>query len=519
MLTIDMLSRMSDSNKKQIYKQCFYSFIEDKNTYRPVYNVANFQIERRQFLLFVETYHNLYASYEEKLLYKSVINLKKNNKFEKLKNRYHEAFIMYLKNEDTDEFYESLAQESRVSIDTAKRYPFHYYDKYASDEEREIFDQVKLEKKEENETQKEQENIEKLKYMFDACVNSNFDDEKIDKLTEKFSISPQTVKNYINNYYDRYANDYEKEQYNIAKEKQKENNARYVKIFNHILKMNKTEDILLYLVQQKNLNRTYLKTSINPYLMSYPEADGERLTRIVETYYNYISYRNKKDEISKQKIEETNKKIEQEKQIVQTKIEKQKKLILELIKLVKNYNNSEYKSYIDYCNEKEINLKNFEYALKLTAKLDKKIYSDFINKTRIQNRKKYTEEYDALSALIAGLKENEKFGILDYYDITKMNLDELNIIAKKVCERSDYQIFERFYEKYHSDKTINPATLLKASYLINSYGSQIELNDKTRAKIIADLKEQEIPITKNTYLEGIKRTIEQSINKQKLKVG
>lgn len=518
MLTIDMISKMSESQKKQIYKKCFYDFIEHKNTYKPVYNLGSFQVDRRHFLLCVESYCELYASYEEKRLYKTVISFTKNNKFERLKNKYQESFIMYLKGTDTEEYYTSLAQESRISIETAKRYPFHYYEKYASDEEREMFDQVKLEKKEQSNNQKEEETKEKLKHMFDTCVQSNFDEEKIDGLTEQYSISPKTVKNYINNYYDKYATDTEKEQYQVAKQKQKENNARYVRVFNHILKMNKIEDILLYLVNQKNLNRTYLKTSINPYIMSYPDVDVNRLNQIIDTYYNYISYRNKKEEMDRKKIEQTKKEIELEKATITNKIEKQKQFALQLIKLIKKYNSSEYKSYIDFCKDNKISLKNFEYALKLTAKIDKKTYAMFINKARKQNREQYADEYLVMQKLITGLKTNKKFGLLDYYNITKISLDELNIIAKKICGSEDYKIFERFYQKYRNERTVNPSTLIKASYMINSYGNQIELDDKTRFSIIENLKKQAIPINKVTYLEAIKKEIEKSESIQKVKV-
>lgn len=509
---------VSGINQKQLYRDCFYALIEDNNKYKPVYNVKGMKLDRRTFLLCVGAYYDAYATIEEKRIYNKIINGQKNNKFEQLKNKYRESFIMYLKGEDTEDYYISLAEQSRISVETAKRYPFHYYDKYASDEEREIFDQVRLAKKEQDNSEKEEATKMKLKHMFDTCVQSNFDEEKIDNLTETYSISPKTVKNYINSYYDRYANDEEKEQYNIAKQKQKENNARYVKIFNHILKMKKIEDILLYLVNQKNLNRTYLKTSINPYIMSYPDVDVARLNQIVDTYYNYISYRNKKEELAKKKIEQTNREIEREKQVVNIKIEKQKQLLLQLIKLVKKYNSSEYSSYVEFCQKNKIDLNRFEHALKLTAKIDKKTYAIFINKTRKQNREKYGKEYLVMQELVEGLKTNKKFGLLDYYNITKMSLDELNIIAKKICNSEDYKIFEEFYQKYRNERTINPATLIKASYMISSYGDQIELDDKTRLSIIANLKKQNTPINKVTYLEAIKKEIEKCESMQKVKV-
>lgn len=501
----------------ELCQKCFNYFVDSNNVYKPAYNISKYQISRRQFLLYAEIYYNLYATEQEKNMYDNIIKNKKNNKFEQLKNKYREAFIMYIKNEDTEEYYNEVALSSRISIQTAKRYPMHYYDKYASDEERTLFDQAKINKKEQTSETKKNQMKEKYKEIFDTCVESNFNEEKIDDLTEKYSLSPKTVKNYTNNYYEKYATEEEKAKYQVAKVKHRENNARYVKIFNHILNMDKIEDILLYLINEKNLNRTYLKTSINPYIMSYPDADIDKLNKIIDIYYNYIEYRNQKNKLTKQKEEENKKKIEQEKNIVSNKIIEQKRKIVKLIKIVRKFNQSDHLNYIEYCKENNINIKNFKIALKLTAKIDKKTYFEFINKIRKYNQKKYIKEFTILSEIIMNLKNNEKFGMIDYYNITKINLNELNMIAQKVCEKEDYILFNKFYEKYKSDELINPNLLIKASYMINSYGNQIELTTEDKTKMIEYLLKDEIPVTKCTYLEMIKRELEEK-PKQKKKV-
>lgn len=505
------------NEQRELCKNCFNYFVDSKNVYKPTYNISKYQISRRQFLLYAEIYYNLYATEIEKNMYDNIIKNKKNNKFEQLKNKYREAFIMYIKNEDTEEYYNDVALSSRISIQTAKRYPMHYYDKYASDEERKIFDQIKKNKQEKNILNRQNQTKEKYKEMFDTCVESNFDEEQIDNLTEKYSVSLKTVKNYTNNYYDKYATKEEQEKYQIAKEKHKENNARYVKIFNHILSMDKIEDILLYLINQKNLNRTYLKTSINPYSISYPNADINKLNKIIDIYYNYVEYRNKKEKLKKQQKEEKIKKEQQEKKIISNKILEQKRKIINLVKMVKSFNQSDYLSYIEYCKDNNISLKNFNCALKVTFKIDKKTYLEFINKLRKYNQKKYIKEFTILSEIIINLKNNDKFGIIDYYNMTKINLNELNMIAKKVLKKEDYLIFSEFYEKYKNDELINPNILIKASYMINSYGNQVELTKEQKSNIIDYLSKNEIPITKYTYLEMIKRTIEEK-PKQKKKV-
>ena len=91
------------------------------------------------------------------------------------------------------------------------------------------------------------------------------------------------------------------------------------------------------------------------------------------------------------------------------------------------------------------------------------------------------------------------------------------MIAKKVCTKTDYIVFNKFYEKYKNDELVNPSLLIKASYLINSYGNQVELDRKQKMKIINSLVKEDIPITKYTCLEMIKKELEKK-TKQKQKV-
>lgn len=508
---------MLSKEQIEICKNCFNYYINTENIYKPFYNILKYKISRRQFLLYSEIYYNNCANTQEKIIYEKIIKKRKNNKYEQLRVKYYDAFLTYIKNEDTEEYYNDIARSSRVSISTAKRYPMHYYDKYATDSERQIFDEIRIDKKNKKQEQKENKLKEKYKKIFDICVESDFDEKGIEKLTEKYSVSPKTIKNYTNNYYNEYATKEEKEIYDESKIRYKENNARYVKIFNRILTMDKIEDILLYLISQKNLNRTYLKTSINPYVISYPDTDVNRLNKIIDIYYNYISHRNEKETIIRLKKETELKRIEEQKKIQNDRLYNQKRKIANLIKLIRNYNETDYLNYINYCEENNISLKKFDLAVRITSKIDRQTYLKFIKKIRKYNQNLYSEETSIIFELIIELKNNEKFGIVDYYDITKMNLNKLNMIAKKVCTKTEYIVFNKFYEKYKNDELVNPSLLIKASYLINSYGNQVELDKKEKSKIINSLIKKNIPITKYTYLEMIKKELEEN-TKQKQKV-
>ena len=508
---------MLSKEQIEICKNCFNYYIDTGNIYKPFYNILKYQISRRQFLLYSEIYYNNCADNQERIMYENIIKKGKNNKYEQLRLKYYDAFLTYIKNEDTEEYYKDIALSSRVSIATAKRYPIHYYDKYASDSERQIFDEIRIKKKNQEREQKENKVKEKYKKIFDTCVESDFDEKEIEKLTEKYSISPKTIKNYTNNYYNEYATKEEKKICDESKIKHKENNARYVKIFNRILTMDKIEDILLYLINQKNLNRTYLKTSINPYVISYPDTDVNKLNKIIEVYYNYISHRNEKETIIRLKKEAELKKIEEQKKIQNDRLYDQKRRITNLMKIIRNYNETDYLNFVNYCEENNISLKKFDLALRVTSKIDKQTYLKFIKKIRKYNQNLYSEETPIIFELIIELKNNEKFGIIDYYNITKINLNELNMIAKKVCTKTDYIVFNKFYEKYKNDELVNPSLLIKASYLINSYGNQVELDRKQKMKIINSLVKEDIPITKYTYLEMIKKELEKK-PKQKQKV-
>lgn len=515
MRTIEAIAQLPKHEQQSLYKKCFDLFVDNQDTYKPTYSVNGYQIERRYFLLYVQTYYNLYSSHDERRLYDTVVSAKKDNKFEKLKTRYREAFMMYIRHQDTEDYYEYLANEARISIQTAKRYPFHYYDKYASDEERQMFDEVKNVKVEATVEQRENNTKQKLKYMFDSCVNSKFSEDTVENLTEKYSISPKTVKNYVNQYYDTYANNEEKNKFQEIKQeikKQRENNSRYVKIFNYILDNPSLDKSVVYLLNQR-VSATYLKTSINPYKQTYPDVDTSKIEKVINSYIKYLEYRKQK-QIQKQ---EMSKMIEKQKQVVEQKIVKQKELILNLVQLVKAYNKSQFKSYEQFCTKYKIKPTQFECAIKVTAKADKEVYKQYLNKIRMQNRKKYSDETKIILKLIANIKENTKYSLLDYYYMTKNNLEELNLIARKVCTIEEYTLFNKFYEKYKNEKTVNPAIIIKAEYTINSYGEQIELDDNTRQNIINTLKENNIPITPKIYLEAVRRKIDLH-DKQKSKV-
>lgn len=523
MRTIEVIAQLPKQQQQSLYKKCFDLFVDNQDTYKPTYNVDGYQIERRYFLLYVQTYYENYSTYDERRLYNAIVSSKKDNKFEKLKNRYRDAFIMYMKNEDTEEYYDYLANEARISVQTAKRYPFHYYDKYASDEERQLFDEMKNNKSVEAVEQRENNIKDKLKYMFDVCVNSKFSDDTIEQLTEKYSISPKTVKNYVNHYYDTYASDEEKNKYQKSKNEvkiQRENNARYVKIFNYILKESSLQKIILYLLKN-NITVSYLKTSLNLYKQTYPEINTEKIINTINSYINYLKYRKSKElektELNKKAIEKEAI-IEKQKKYVEQKIEKQKELILNLIQLVKAYNKSQYKDYKQFCVKYKISPKQFKCAVRITSRADKETYNQYLNKIVTQNKKQYPEETKIIEKIINGIKETPKFTLLDYYYITKMNLEDLNEFAKKICTIEEYNIFNKFYEKNKTEKTINPSIVVKAEYMINSYGEQIQLDDDTRQAIVSKLQEDNIPITPKIYLEAVRRKIELISQKQKTKV-
>lgn len=520
-----IIDNLDKHEKKLIYKACFDLFVNNEQSYKPTYYINGYEIDRRNFVIFKQAYYDEYANFSERRQYDQMMIRRRNNRYEKVQSRYKEAFEAYINKRDTEDFYARLANKSMVSIETAKRYPEFYYEKYATDEEKAIYEDIKELNVEQKKNIKELTIKEKLKYMFDVCVNSEFDSEKIEMLTEKYSISPKTIKNYLIKYCELYASQEEIEAYKYAKRMYEEKNRKsidnkpienkepYVNIFNRILQIDNTREVIYYLLNQK-MDVLYLKSSVEQFSNSFPERNIAKIKDALNHYEKYLEYKRISDikEAKENKIKENIIKLEKKKQ--QLKIEKQKRIILKYIAIIKDYNNCNYKNYLNYCTKKNITKKQFETALKITKRFNKPVYDKYAEKVKLQNQKAYPDKTLEITSIVNSIKENN-FELVNYYESTNMNFDEILSFSRKILKDEDIEILKNYIERNKPNPNFNIKDLTKNDFIIMDYGKQNEITEEKSKKIVSFLSDKNIPINDKTYLSAL-RILENKKQKKKV---
>lgn len=509
------IDNMSKKEVIDIYKQCFDLFVENEQSYKPVYYINGYEIDRRNFVIFKQAYYEDYASRYEKDKYDQMMRIRRNNRYERAQSKFKEAFTAFINGQDTEEFYRKLADKTMVSLETVKRYPELYYEKYATDEERKIYQEKKGIRQDIRQTEKENNVREKYKYIFDVCVNSLFNEDKIEELTEKYGISPKTINNYVIKYCELYANEQELERYKNAKKqvlldrkksKMLEPTEKYVEIFNYIINSESIKDAVFYL-STNNINIDYLKENVNKFHEEYPELDLIKIRETLKYYKKYNEY--KINQVFKLEQEKKTKEIQSKIHEIAAKQReikklKYKKYILSMINIIKNFNDGNYKNYLTYCTKKKIEPEKFITALRITKKVNEPIYNSYIDKVKNQNRRNYPNETLEISKLASNLK-NGQVDILDFYDNSSMDLEKLQRIAKLVCNMEDYKIINSFIEKNSQKKEFNINNLLKSEFTIVSYGTVYEINEKNSRSALRYLEKNNYPINDITFLSAIRR--------------
>ncbi len=515
------IDNLTSHERKNIYKECFDLFVNNEQSYKPAYYINGYEIDRRNFVIFKQAYYEEYANFAERRKYDQMLLRRRNNRYEKVQSRYKEAFEAYINRRDSEDFYNKLATKSMVSVETAKKYPEFYYEKYATDEEKQIYENIREINLEQKKNIKELTVREKLKYMFDVCVNSGFDEEKIEMLTEKYSISPKTVRNYIIKYCEMYASEEELNRYKQVKQKVQETvieeqeelieNSEvteinevpeYVKTFNKIIELNDIKESVTYLLNN-NMDITYLKTSLKDFHMSFPNIDTLCIRNTLAYYERYLEYKKNNDVKTKQinKIKESIKQLENKKR--QLKIEKQKKMLLKLINIIKDYNMSNYKNYINYCAKKDITKQQFETALKITKKLSKPTYDKYVEKVKLQNQKQHPEKTLEITEMVKNIKQGN-FELVNYYESTDMSFEDIFKFSKKILNNEDIEILQDFIDRNKPNPNFNINQLTKKDFVIMNYGEQEEITEEKSKKIIDFLTEKNIPINDKTYLSALR---------------
>lgn len=487
-------NNLTNEELYNISKLCFNLFLSTEYSYKPNYFIEGYEIDRSDFIKLKQTYYGNYANKEEQMLHDQ---MKANRRNVKVQNRNKQAFEAYINNKATDEFYKKLAEDSNVTEKTIRNAPKKYYEDFATSEQKTLYEEKQKEIENQNHEQKIAQIREKLKYIFDICINSNFDVNQIEMLTEKYSISPKTVYNYVLKYCELYANEEELNRYKETKRKINKTKATKQKskttlFIERLINLTPVESVN-YLIAKKVSLAKFINI-INIYLKENKNASSEELTKIYREYSKYI-----------------NKRKEEKTKII--------KSITDAINLVNEYVESNYKNYKIFASKKGKTLEEFETSLKITKKYKEAIYKKFLEKQILIVKEKHKKENKEVAKIITTILEKLESGrleILDYYDITNLSFEELLENAKLMCKKEEYNKIDNFVKSNIPDPQFDDKSLLKSNFTLMSYGNVIEFNPKYNKKVIEFLQKKNIPVNNVTFLSAV-RKIESEMNNKVMK--
>ena len=195
--------------------------------------------------------------------------------------------------------------------------------------------------------------------------------------------------------------------------------------------------------------------------------------------------------------------------------EKYAKIINEILKL-----NSSIE-IINYLSKAKIDIVNFKYyidsyIINLNNLEDKKEYNRIKNKLE-EIYDIYINElnnaYRIKELIIHGIEDNgqiRNFELLDYFESTKLGLNEfLNIIIKNLSV-NELRIVKRFVvENSKIIKSRQFTHVDKLSFLIDGKVESVTIEDEENA--ISYLKENNIPLMNATYKQAVKRYLKKRL--------
>ena len=459
---------------------------------------------------------------------------------------------------------EKLAQKLSLTPETLKKYYKYYISEYLTEtkqKEIKVFEEQVAKKKREKLNQQKQEDLIKkgltlphdnpvlleikhkkvnvmwedendriivLKYIYDYCIRNLFARKYTKSLGDRFGF-PQGIK-LIEKYAKEYAltylhmseEGYEqkrkecREQLLIATKQNMKNNKKI--IYERILSAKTVEEVVK-IVDNCNFTANELRAAISDYIIVHQNNDDEKQRILKEKLSEYTKYKSKQYKIEREKHEKIIR--EQEKL---AKLENAIKTIEWFISET-HYNNTE-----EFCDDNIINREQFSYYVELVREKKPELYEKYLERKQQIQSKSYaviTKDIKYIVHLLkTGIEENglvRQFDLIDYYLITKMDLNEINQIAKQILGPKDHKLFKEFIIKYLSltkqnykdikdilsEKTeINCA---KDTRGISIPGTGQVISQETKEKLINYLTINKIPVNRKTYTLVFRRYVNGSL--------
>ena len=370
----------------------------------------------------------------------------------------------------------------------------------------------------------ENDRIIVLKYIYDYCVRNLFSRKYLKSLSERFGfhqgikLIEKYAKEYALTYLHMSEEEYEQkrkeysEQLLISNKQNMKNNKKI--IYERILASRTVEEVVK-IVDNCNFTSNELKSALVDYIIVHQNNDEEKERILKEKLSEYTAYKSKQSRIAREKQEKIIREQEKEAKL-QTAIK-----TIEYFITKTHYNNIE-----EFCDDFIVNRELFSYYVELIREKQPELYEKYLERKKQIQSKSYaiiTKDIKYIIHLLkTGIEENgitRQFDLIDYYLITKMDLNEINQIAKQILNSSDQIIFKKFIIKYLSSVKTNYKDIkeiLSEKIEINCEKDERGISIpgtgqivpiETKEKLIEYLKQNQIPVNRKTYTLVFRRYI------------
>lgn len=260
----------------------------------------------------------------------------------------------------------------------------------------------------------------------------------------------------------------------------------YVNILNHLATLSDNQSVINYLnsidIDYKVLRNNLMDYFINfrPDIYYTNELIKKRINDNLTMYETYKARLNKPSNCEKTDINEY------------------------IYSLITEYIESDY-SVNRFCFNKNIGKTLFsQYLIKIKT-ANPNLYNKYLESTNLKEQIKNAEIENDVYKILNEIKENPNFSIIDFLLMTNYDVLELIKVADKILSMEDVKLFRikiksiRFINKLN-EKDINH--IINSSFTFNVNEELITLSREDNIIIINYLKENNIPISNDTFKDA-----------------
>jgi hypothetical protein len=382
-----------------------------------------------------------------------------------------------------------------------------------------------------------------LRYAFDVCVNTRFDDERLLDISQSLNLPVSLLKSYAKRYYEkRDISQEQKRAYDIAIVKHRESMiSKYIedfqnkpknldrgKIYEKLLTLKSPEEIIKYLESEGVHDVRSLKSSAyiyaekNKFLGESAIDIENKIKAAIDIYNEYLKEMRKKGDLPS---------------ALELELEEyryDKDIIEEATRCINSFVCHETISLGNFIDGHTFITKNrFNFFVSLVKKYDIDLYCKYLNKvdelvkqTNEDLYKKYEKKINSLketrfavlkrkiSKVIEGIKNGVKledgsirpFDVLDYFSYTNLPIETVADTFKGHLSKQDIAILRRFIKKINLTPLSGEESILKEKNTFIKDGVPYVATDNDKLAVINYLKENGA-LYNTTYYIALRRYI------------